>query len=281
MHHEYWGLSESPFQTTVDLRRFYEGPTHEEALARLYFLIENRRRFAAMVGRPGVGKSMLFHVLGDQVQRTQRQLACVDLIGLQSDEFLWGLAVAFGLAPSESQSHRSLWRLVEDHLNGLKMAQMPMVILLDHIESAQEDCLTVLKRLYHLTTGAECWITFIVATQPSTGARHATLLAELADLHVEVTSLDRLETGRYVRQLLQRSGARREIFADAALDRIFEQTGGILREVNRLCDLALVAAMGEGREMIDADVIDAAAAELGLAARRNPGSARRGIPVPT
>ena len=47
MYANYWGLAETPFRNTLDARWFYESPVHEEALARLLFLIENQRRCGA------------------------------------------------------------------------------------------------------------------------------------------------------------------------------------------------------------------------------------------
>ncbi len=38
MFRKHWNLRESPFRGTLDWRRFFRSPIHEEALARLEFL---------------------------------------------------------------------------------------------------------------------------------------------------------------------------------------------------------------------------------------------------
>lgn len=43
MYQAHWGLRESPFRGLLDPKFFYQSPTHEEALARLHFLVEQRR----------------------------------------------------------------------------------------------------------------------------------------------------------------------------------------------------------------------------------------------
>ncbi len=40
MYDNYWGLWESSFYNTINVRWFHESPSREEALARLHFLIE-------------------------------------------------------------------------------------------------------------------------------------------------------------------------------------------------------------------------------------------------
>ena len=62
MARKYWGLRESPFREALDWRRFYPSPMHEEALARLEFLVTDRRRLGLLLGAPGCGKSLVLEV---------------------------------------------------------------------------------------------------------------------------------------------------------------------------------------------------------------------------
>ena len=71
MYAQYWGLVDIPFHSTVDMRWFFEGPTHEEALARLLFLLEQHRRFGLIVGPIGTGKSLLLSVAAKTVRPAQ------------------------------------------------------------------------------------------------------------------------------------------------------------------------------------------------------------------
>ena len=46
---------------------------------------------------------------------------------------------------------------------------------------------------------------------------------------------------------------------------MFELTKGIPRQINRVCDLSLLAGMGEQKNVIDAGTVDAAVRELEVA----------------
>ena len=262
MYERYWGLNESPFQNQIDGRWFFDSPVHEEALARLLFLIEQRRRFGLLLGTAGTGKSLLLDVLTSQVQRTQRQIAVVDLLGLGDHEMLWQLAVALNLAPDETDSMLRLWRSVYDHLRSLQLSRLQTVLVFDHLERADNTCIPMLERLLHLDGGKSCWTTFVVASRTADVSRFANLVANLSDLRVELSPLDRQETEWHLTELLKRGGANQSIFDQSAIDCVFEQTRGLPRDINRLCDLALIAAMAEGRDMVDADVVNSAVAEM-------------------
>ena len=66
MYASHWGLRESPFRNCLDPHCFYQSPTHEEALARLHFLVEQHRRLGLLLGPDGSGKSLLLEVFAAQ-----------------------------------------------------------------------------------------------------------------------------------------------------------------------------------------------------------------------
>src|SRR5260370_40516061 len=96
----HWGLTEAPFRGAFDARFFYESPTHEEALARLQFLVEERQRLGLLLGETGTGKSMLLEVFARNLRRNGSQVANISLAGADLREFLWLIAAELGLNPS-------------------------------------------------------------------------------------------------------------------------------------------------------------------------------------
>ncbi len=99
MYAQHWGLVDIPFQSTIDQRWFYEGPSHEEAVARLLFIVEQHRRLGVLVGEAGTGKSMLLAVLKRAVQRAQGQVINVNVAGRSGDEVVWELAAGLRHSP--------------------------------------------------------------------------------------------------------------------------------------------------------------------------------------
>ena len=258
----YWGLTGSPFHPAGGIPWFHESPVHEEALARLYFVLEERRPLALLRGAEGTGKTLLLSVLADELRRTQRQVIAIDLLGLGPDELAWKLAAGLQLGPDDDAPPLRLWRMMGDSIRGLQASRQPAVVLLDHLDRGHSGCATAIERLLALDRGPTRCLTVIAATRGTDGATAHAALARHADLRIELPALDRAQTSEYVAAALRQAGAGRTLFEPAALETLYRETGGIPRDINRLCELALIAARGDERREVDAAVIESAAAEL-------------------
>jgi type II secretory pathway predicted ATPase ExeA len=70
------------------------------------------------------------------------------------------------------------------------------------------------------------------------------------------------ETGRYVAHRLQLAGAAQTIIQDEAVPTLYELTRGIPRQINRLCDLALLVGFAEEQATLSAANFEAVCREL-------------------
>lgn len=256
MYEEYWNLTGSPFRNEPDGRWFCETPVHEEALARLFYLVEQQRRCGLLYGPSGTGKSLLLRMLFSQLQRSQVQAACINAAGLDRHELLIELSDALHLPADVSSPPFLMWRCLTDHLSGTSLAHVQTVLLFDQFERADADCSRAIEHLLHLdvTAGA---LTVIVAARHNVAA-----LTELADLRVDLGPLDAPQTQAYIGEILRAAGCERGLFESEALEAIFERSHGVPRAINRLCDLSLLAAMSDGRTDVDTATVERAAQEL-------------------
>lgn len=69
MYLEYWNLKEAPFQNVADARYAYMCSQHHEGLARLVYLVQNRKLGGVLTGPYGVGKTMVLELLDQEVQK--------------------------------------------------------------------------------------------------------------------------------------------------------------------------------------------------------------------
>ncbi|MGH7128234.1 MAG: ExeA family protein, partial [Planctomycetaceae bacterium] len=223
MYESWWKLSATPFQNAADAQWYFESAAHEEASARLMFVIERQRRCGVVWGSAGCGKSTMLAMLARQLQRTQRELALIDATSLTGTDLLWQTAVALDRNPSPDERPRELWQAIADHLHGLRFAGIQTIMLIDHLERAGRGFDESLVRLIELEAAAIPWLTVIVAVRPSAGRRLPGRLAEFCDLRLELRPLDRPETAEYVRTALRRAGCRRDLFTADALARLHER----------------------------------------------------------
>ena len=259
MYSQYWSLTDVPFQNAINPQWYHETPGHEEAVARLMFVAEQHRRCGLLIGPTGTGKSLVLAVVERQLRRSQRRVANVDLTGRTAEDVLWELASGLRLSPPARVSPADLWRSVSDHLQTSAIAKLPITILLDHPEQTAIETLSAVRRL--LNAPAQTGLSVLIAV--NTAERSiAGRLSGWADLRVELAPLDRHQTSRYVASRLGRSGATRPLFTEDALDALFDHSNGIPREINRLGELALVAASAFGDDQVDETVVHTVAREL-------------------
>jgi type II secretory pathway predicted ATPase ExeA len=264
MYHAHWGLRESPFRRGLDPQAFYQSPAHEEALARLYFLVEQRRRLGFLMGPAGSGKSLLLEVFAAQLRRSGRQVAKVNLYGLQPAEMLWDIAGQFGLNLDPSASPVLLWRAVADRLAEHRYLQAETVVLLDDADQASRPVLSFVTRLAEHEQRPEMRLTLVLAGEPERMGRLGPRLLDLSDLRVDLTAWQESDTAEFLRAALARAGRESPVFREPAVARLHELSQGIPRRVSQLADLALLAGAGRALEAIDADVVESVYRELGV-----------------
>lgn len=266
MHERYWGRNDLALQGTIGQSGLIETPPHEEALARLGYLVEHRRHFGLMLGRAGTGKSLVLRAAAREAKRLGREVAMIDLFGIDSHDLLWQLAIALRLGPTERWTHSTLWRAVCDHWHALHSARLPSVLLFDHLERAEVECLSLIERWLHLDVANNGGLTILAAAREGLERCSLAELAEQSELRIELPCLSRRETEMFVRGMLDNAGHGREVLGGDASETLFDLSGGTPREIVRLCRLALAAAERDAVHRIDSVMLLEVAGELPRAA---------------
>jgi len=262
MYAPYWRLSDTPFTSRVDPRAYVETPAHEEAMARLLYLIEQRRHCGVLLGERGSGKSMLFQTLARHLRRTQTTVIAEDLLGLGGLEVAWNIANQLGCPIGVNSPVPSLWRALQDGLEGNCSAGRSTIILLDHVDRSAPDCQGILHRLIHSTLPLAGYVTVLLGLRNDHLAPFLPLLREVSELRIELGSLNASETRQYVLGLLDRVGGREQLFDPDVWELLHQFSGGNPREIHRICDLALVAGMSEEASSISRRHLELACDDL-------------------
>ncbi len=250
MDQHYWGFTSPPFSNRLSERTFYESPVHEEALARLLYCIEQDKALAVLYGPAGCGKSQLLEILAGHVRRSQRFCAVADLLGLSDDQFLRQLEIQLRLGGTETDSLGIRWRRVCDFLETTADSGLQTVLLFDNLEAAGNSTVTAIRRLIHRHEQSSANVAIVAALDSTKRSPAVGELLELADLCIEVGPLGRVETESYVQTRLQASGNKKAEFEPGAIDQLQRLTDGVPREINRLCELALLAGMSEDQTVL-------------------------------
>jgi general secretion pathway protein A len=262
MYETHWGLEQSPFRGAAGARYFYNSPTHEEALARLNFLVENQRQLGLLLGRSGSGKSLVLEVLAGQLRRAGVHVVSLNLLALDEREFLWQLASQLHRNPRDSDSNFQLWRSISDRFSEHRYQQLPTVLLLDDADEATAEVLGHLVRLLHHGCSTPSSVTMVMAADPVRVSQLGNRVLEMSELRIELESWELDDTLDYLAVSLAKAGHDGQVFDPEAAARLHELTRGIPRKVRNLAELALVAGAGSQLASIDVATIDAVYEEL-------------------
>ncbi len=265
MYATHWGLVEPPFGAGTDLRWFHQSPTHEETLARLHFLVDNRRRLGLLVGPAGCGKSLTLCAFADQ-RRRAGDLACrISLFGLGVDEFLAAVACELGVNASPEANESALWRTIEDRLTVRRLERRATVFLLDDVDRADFRLQTALVRLAQRDWQPEALLTIVVACRTEDYACVNSRLADLIELRAEIELWGEEDTAEFLRKRTAGANRKKPIFSNEAAARLHVLSQGVPRLASQLADLALVAGAGRELDQIDGEAVEAVYQELAAA----------------
>jgi general secretion pathway protein A len=273
MYLEAWGPPESPYCVAPASAPF-RTPAFEEALARLHYLVDAKRRLGLLLGSAGSGKTIVLETFARDLARRTLRVARVPLSGLEPREFLWAVSAELGLAPGRNDNLFDLWRLLTDHLIENRYQHISTVLLLDDADEAggaggrgEGSGAQVLAQVARLAEGdlsPRPGLTIVLAARPERMVRLGGRILELAELKIELDPWSEVETQRYLSQRLPEHTGAPPSFEPQAASRLHALAHGVPRRISQLANLALVAAAGQGLDSVDPELVEGVYRELGL-----------------
>ena len=140
-------LRPSPFRNAGEGPCFFASATHQEALARLHFLVRQGRSLGILTGDDGTGKSLVLARFLDEARHSGQPACGVNLPGLEPRDFLWELAAGLCARPRAGDDVFSLWRRISDRLRENQLLNRNTAIVLDDADEAAHEVLIFVLRL--------------------------------------------------------------------------------------------------------------------------------------
>jgi general secretion pathway protein A len=249
----------SPFRNAGKGPCFFASATHQEALARLHFLVRQGRSLGILTGDDGTGKSLVLARFLDEARHRGQPACGANLLGLEPRDFLWELAAGLSARPHASDDVFSLWRRISDRLRENQLLNRNTAIVLDDAdEAAHEVLIFVLRLLKSHPVG----MTLTLAADPARLTRLGGDLLQLSQLRIHLEPWEADDVREYVQTSLTRAGDNPDLFDDSAVARLLELSGGLPRWITHLAELTWLAAAGREADRIDAEMVDSAYQEL-------------------
>jgi general secretion pathway protein A len=252
----FFNLSDSPFRITPDPAYYFPGAQYDEGLETLEYSIASGEGFIQITGCPGVGKTLLIRSLLGQLDNNIIT-ALIFHPRLSPEELLKVILVDLGMPPDqvEDRSKEFLLRSFREMLLEKGRQEIRTVIIIDEAQNLPDETLEELRLLSNLETDREKLLQIILVGQPE--LEEKLNQPQFTQLHQRITTRYKLEplkeeeTGHYIAHRLSRAGANYTArFPLKTIQRIHQESRGIPRLVNTICERALMAAYVEHSQII-------------------------------
>jgi general secretion pathway protein A len=252
---EHWNLKEKPFEEVSDTRFFFESEDHREALDRMLYVVNDRNmNMGLLTGEIGSGKTITKNVLVGSLPPHQFEVIdfensnytfhdllfdSVRRIAAKNTHALHGGA---GNLPSRADKYLLVQTFRQQIEYLYYEEKRHLVLVFDEAQQIEDAALDEVKNLTNLSAKSENFLTIFFVGQPELRekVRRLRQVDQRIFLRFHLNNLDFNGSVKYVQHRLRVAGLDKgAIFSSLGHELIFRSTGGVPREINRLCKLAL------------------------------------------
>ena len=283
MYAQHFGLTQDPFSIAPDPRYLFMSERHREALAHLLYGVGGGGGFVLLTGDIGAGKTTVCRCFLEQIP-PQCHVAYIFNPKLTVPELLQSICDEFRLTVQPATHGAASVKDYIDALNAFLLQAHAQghnnVLIIDEAQNLSADVLEQLRLLTNLETSERKLLQIVLIGQPELRTMLAQpeleQLAQRVIARFHLGALSEGETAQYIQHRLSVAGHRGALpFNAVALKRIWQQSRGVPRRINLLCDRALLGAWAHSQQQVSRQMVDQAAAEVFGAEHGKPAAAPR------
>ncbi len=248
MYLEYFDLQQAPFSITPDPEFVYLSQKHQESLAHLIYGVTRGggAGFVQLTGEVGTGKTTISRLFLQKLP-TDTQAALILNPNITPVELLENIFNEFKLSTRGMKGKlNAMVEKLNQHLLQWWAEGKNTLVIIDEAQNIPRDTLEQLRLLTNLETDQQKLLQIILIGQPE--LKQLMQRKDLRQLAQRITSrfhlqpLSKAETQQYIHHRIAVSGGKQDLISSNAIKQIYQQTQGVPRLINILCDRALLVA---------------------------------------
>ncbi|HKP70289.1 MAG TPA: AAA family ATPase [Pyrinomonadaceae bacterium] len=267
MYKDYYGLIEYPFNLTPDPKFLVTSSNYKELLAGLYYGIQMARGLMVLTGEVGTGKTTAMRWV---IRRLDTGVLASYIFNphLSIEEFYHYITGMLGVKQWSNKSEllSQFGELLDHrHQRGLRT-----ILIVDEAHELSDEVLEEIRLLLNFESDNAKHLQVVLVGQPELTERlrqpNLRQLKQRVAFRCKLPVLAGVEEVRhYIIERLKIAGAvDTDLFTDSAVEFIFQCSGGIPRQINNLCDNALLYAFSSDTRTIDRRIVEEVAASLDM-----------------
>ncbi|EAQ25594.1 ATPase [Roseovarius sp. 217] len=258
LYADFFGLSERPFTLLPDPAFLYWSKAHRNAYTVLDYGIFSRAPITVVTGEIGSGKTTL-------VQHLLKQTDASITIGLISNaqggrgELLQWVLNALSVEVPNDASYVQKFQKLQDFLISEYAAERRVILIFDEAQNLSMEGLEELRMLTNINANKDELIQLILIGQPELRdvirSPKMKQLAQRVAASFHIPAMDQDTVAQYIQHRLRIVGGQGDEFTIAACKMVHDQTDGVPRLVNQLCDIAMVYAWSKEQRTVTEDIL--------------------------
>jgi type II secretory pathway predicted ATPase ExeA len=264
MYRKHFGLNRHPFCKEIDPDELFVCAAAKETEVRLGHLLD-MRGIGLVTGDSGSGKTTIVRRVLSALHAGLYRVVYVTLsTGNVMDTYK---SIAWELGLPTERNRAALFRQLRQEVTRLVTeARCRPIVVIDEAHHLRSDVLEDLRLLTNYQMDSENRLCLLFVGHPEIRRRLALAAHEALDQRIvvraHVPGLSRDELEPYLRHLLRRAGTELQLFEPAALEAMFQATGGLPRKINQLAHYALFAAAAAKTKTASAEHVTSALTEI-------------------
>ena len=266
MYKDFYHFTKEPFNITPDPEFPYLSPTYREALATIFYGIENRKGFILITGDVGVGKTSILRAYLKNIDRDKVRYLYIINPNLIFKELLEKIFKELQIEAEGLTTVQMVDRLnrvlVDEYQHGRNF-----VILIDEAQNMPVDTLENMRLLSNLETSTDKLIQIVFAATPEfeqiLELHQLQSLRQRLAVRAKILPLSAEESAEYIQYRLSLvANGEEPAFTKDAIKIIAAKAKGIPRIINIICDNALVTGMGYHQKPVNTKIVKEVIADL-------------------
>lgn len=255
-----FGMTESPFGLSPDVRFMYLSSEAKQILAKVSFMIEARQGLSVIYGPIGTGKSSLANWLVHRYQQSGYLVAKLEVgkgITRSVLPLLRMVADEFDLEHKRSINEQ-MAAIKAMLLDAYADDQRNAALIIDEAQELSEPHFSTLREMLNFERPEGKLLQIVLLGMPGLERklRRSEALFSRAAIVLSLDPLGPEDTGEMVSYRLLTAGRRETLFTSQAIRRIYLLTRGVPRNIVVICLNLSLEAFQRGVSLIDIDLVD-------------------------
>jgi len=257
--HEWFGFEDNPFRDNVNPKFFFRTESHEQTFIKMRQCVDEDVALGLTAAASGTGKTLLTQILlADLDPKKYRPVVVLVYPQMTRTAFLAEIAHELELEVRNSGRVQTLIAAIHRHIIDLYRKRMKVVLIIDEAHFLNADSLHLLRTLSNIEVPERKLVTILMFAeeafldkldQPKFRA-----LFNRVFVRADLQPLSAHEVEQYIKFRCLVAGGNGNVFEKTTFPMIYELSGGIPREINRICYEAMIRAVCRQQKTIGPDL---------------------------